>query len=319
MSELQVIVARKEAETYEICSFELRPLGAHPLPSFSAGAHIDVHVNTHMVRQYSLCNDPSETHRYLIGVLRDPKSRGGSAAMHEDILVGDILTISSPKNHFQLAGTVSHSVLLAGGIGITPLLCMAERLSMTRDSFELHYCTRSEERTAFKSRIAASSFASQVLFHFDDRPKSQQFSIEQVLATYRPGTHLYCCGPKGFMDAVLGFARTHAWPENAVHYEFFAAEVVERDSDEPFEITLASTGRTVRVEKGQTVVECLRSVGVDIETSCEQGVCGTCITRVLGGVPDHRDLFLDRQEQQANNVFIPCCSRSKTPSLVLDL
>lgn len=318
-SELKVRVARKSLEAVDICTFELVDVNGGPLPAFSAGSHVDVHLPNGLTRQYSLCNDPAESHRYLIGVLRDPGTRGGSRAMHERVHEGDVLAISAPKNHFPLAHEARRHLLLAGGIGVTPILCMAERLAIAGAEFEMHYCTRSRERTAFHDRIAASEFAPRVRFHFDDGAPAQKLDIAALLATPQPGVHLYVCGPKGFMDAVLGTARARGWPEAQLHYEFFTAEVVKSDSDESFEVKLASSGRIVVVPKDKTVVQALAESGVEVQTSCEQGVCGTCLTRVLEGVPDHKDMYLTPEEQAANDQFTPCCSRSKSARLVLDL
>jgi vanillate O-demethylase ferredoxin subunit len=316
---LQVRVARKTVEALDICSFELVSTDGRPLPAFSAGSHVDVQVPGGITRQYSLCNDPAESHRYLIGVLKDPATRGGSRAMHERLNEGDTLTISAPKNHFALAHDARRHLLLAGGIGITPILCMTERLAVMGADFELHYCTRTKERTAFAQRIAASSFAARVAHHFDDGPASQKLDIAALLATPQPGTHVYVCGPKGFMDAVLGTARAAGWPEPQLHYEFFGAAPTACASDGSFEVQLASSGRIVVVPRDRSVVQALAAAGVEVMTSCEQGVCGTCITRVLEGVPDHRDSYFTPDEQAANDQFTPCCSRAKSPRLVLDL
>lgn len=314
-----VTVARKTVEALDICSFELVSADKSTLPAFSAGSHVDVCLPTGITRQYSLCNDSTESHRYLIGVLKDPASRGGSKAMHELVNEGDALQISAPKNHFALAHEAKRSLLLAGGIGITPILCMSERLAIAGEDFELHYCARSRERMAFHDRIQGSAFSSKASFHFDDGDAAQRLQIDQLLAAQQSGTHLYVCGPKGFMDAVLSKAREAGWPQDRLHYEFFAAEVVKSESDDSFEVKVASSGRVVRVGKDVTVTQALASAGIEVPTSCEQGVCGTCLTRVLEGEPDHRDMYLSPDEQSANDQFLPCCSRSKSPRLVLDL
>ena len=316
---LQVRVARKAVEALDIVTLELVATNGQALPAFSAGSHVDVQLPNGITRQYSLCNDPQETHRYQIGVLRDPSSRGGSLAVHEQVKEGDVLTISVPRNHFGLAHEAKQHLLLAGGIGITPILCMAERLANTGADFAMHYATRAPERTAFRQRIAASAFASRVQFHYDNGDAAQKLDLQVLLRQPQAGTHLYVCGPKGFMDAVLNTARSSGWPEAQIHYEFFGAEVAKSDSDASFEIKLASSGRIVMVPKDQTVVQALAAAGVDVMISCEQGVCGTCLTRVIEGVPDHKDSYLTPEEQAANDQFTPCCSRSKTPQLVLDL
>lgn len=314
-----VRVARKTVEAEGICSFELVRADGQPLPAFAAGSHVDVEIPGGLTRQYSLCNDPAETHRYLIAVLRDAGSRGGSEAMHDRVNEGDVLSISAPKNHFALAHDAASHLLLAGGIGVTPLLCMAERLAQVGAAFEMHYCTRSKARTAFVQRIAASAFASRVAFHFDDGPAGQRLDLDAVLSRPVPGRHLYVCGPKGFMDAVLSTARAKGWPEEQLHYEFFGAEVAVRADDGSFEVKLASSGRVIPVAADRTIVQALADAGVSVATSCEQGVCGTCLTRVIEGEPDHRDMYLTPEEQAAGDQFLPCCSRSKSPRLVLDL
>lgn len=316
---LRVRVARKESEALDICTFELVDVHGHALPPFSAGSHIDVHLPNGLTRQYSLCNDPAESRRYLIGVLREPASRGGSLTLHDRVNVGDVLEISRPRNHFPLVEGARRSLLLAGGIGVTPILCMAEHLAAAGQHFQMHYCTRSRERAAFRDRIERGPFADRVQFHFDNGPPEQKLDLASLLGDPQPDTHLYVCGPKGFMDSVLACAQASGWPDVRVHYEYFAGQAAAHDSDAPFEVQLASSGRVVLVPKGTTVVAALAEAGVTLTTSCEQGVCGTCVTRVLEGVPDHRDLVLSAEEREANDQFLPCCSRSKSLRLVLDL
>lgn len=313
----RVRIARKTVEAVDICSFELVDPDGLALPAFTAGAHIDVQVAPGLVRQYSLCNDPGETHRYQIGVLRDAHSRGGSVAMHA-LEVGQTLSISDPRNHFALAEQAPHSLLLAGGIGITPLLCMAQRLSALRQTFALHYCARAPERAAFVEQVAGSAaWAAHV--HYDDGPAVQRLDVRAVLASQPPGTHLYVCGPTGFMDAMLAAARDASWPEEQLHREYFGAAPADTSHDSSFEVQIASTGAVIRVEADRSVVEALAAAGIELPTSCEQGVCGTCLTRVIAGTPDHRDLYLTPLEQQRGDQFTPCCSRAKSARLVLDL
>lgn len=316
---ISVRVACKQQEAVDIFTFELVAEDGSPLPAFSAGSHVDVHLPGGLTRQYSLCNDPTESHRYLIGVLRDPASRGGSLAMHDQVQEGQLLQISAPANHFPLAHDARRHLLLAGGIGVTPILCMAERLANTGADFEMHYCTRSPERTAFHQRIATSGFAPKVHFHFDDGAAEQKLDIAALLSAPASGVHLYVCGPKGFMDAVLNTAREKGWPEAQLHYEFFAGAVTKSDSDASFEVQIASSGKIVVVPSDKTVVQALAEAGVGVQMSCEQGVCGTCLTRVIEGIPDHKDMYLTPEEQAANDQFTPCCSRSKSPRLVIDL
>lgn len=204
--ESMVRIAAKTQEAVDICGFELVAADARSLPAFSAGSHIDVTVGG-LTRQYSLCNDPSEKHRYLIAVLKDAKGRGGSLSMHEQLHPGDTIQISVPRNHFHLASNARRHLLLAGGIGVTPILCMADRLAGLSADFSMHCCARSPERAAFRTRVEQSGFASRVHFHFDDGTQEQKLDIPALLRTPEPAVHVYVCGPKGFMDAVLCSAR----------------------------------------------------------------------------------------------------------------
>lgn len=316
-NELMVRVARRLEEAEGICSFELVPQDDDALPAFSAGAHIDVHVAPGLIRQYSLSNDPSERNRYRIAVLREPASRGGSAGMHERVQPGDVLRVSSPRNHFPLA-EAPRSLLLAGGIGVTPILAMARALHAQGRPFEMHYCGRSARRMAFIDEIESAGFASSVTLHADDVPE-QKFDTQRVLADLSEGTHLYVCGPTGFMDHVLETAMLQGWPKAQLHREYFAGVATASATDSSFDVRVASTGLSCQVPAGKTVIEVLAAHGVEVPTSCEAGVCGTCLTRVLEGTPDHRDSFLTDAERAANDQFTPCCSRARSPLLVLDL
>ncbi|MGK5077291.1 PDR/VanB family oxidoreductase [Janthinobacterium sp. HLX7-2] len=314
---LQVRVTAKVCEADDICSFELLPVEGE-LPPFEAGAHIDVHVRDGLVRQYSLCSRPHERHSYQIGVLREPASRGGSMAMHDEIEVGHVVTIGAPKNHFPLQAA-ARSLLFAGGIGVTPILAMAEALSAAGADFEMHYSARTPERAAFRARIAKSPFAGRVHFHYDSGDAAQKLDALRSLGAPEPGTHIYVCGPGGYIDHVLASASALGWPPAQVHREYFSAAPVDAGGDAPFDVRLASSGQVFKIPVGRTVVEVLAENGIDIPVSCEQGVCGTCLMRVLDGVPEHRDVYLTDEERAANDQFTPCCSRSKSALLLLDL
>lgn len=317
--DITVRVARKLPVATGIALFELVHADGHDLPPFTAGAHIDVHVPGGPTRQYSLCNDPREAHRYQIAVLHEPNSRGGSRGMHERVQEGQELRIGEPRNHFPLVEGACKSLLLAGGIGLTPLMSMASALAAAGASFELHCCARSRDRVAFADQLQGSAFGSRVHLHFDDGDEAQKLNLDELLAVPSIDVHLYTCGPKGFMDAVLAKAREQGWSEQQLHYEFFAAEPVKNASDGGFDVQIASTGKVVTVAPDQSIVAALSAEGVTIPVSCEQGVCGTCLTRVLEGEPDHRDMYLTQDEQSANDQILPCCSRAKSARLVLDL
>ncbi|MBE7368854.1 PDR/VanB family oxidoreductase [Ramlibacter pallidus] len=318
MAQIPVKVLRRKQEALDIASFELARPDGGALPAFSAGSHIDVQVPGGLTRQYSLCNDAAENHRYRIAVLRDANSRGGSAAMHEALKEGDTLLISEPRNHFPLVHA-QRTLLFAGGIGVTPLLAMAQRLATSGADFTLHYSTRSAERTAFRDEIGASAYADRVRFHFDDGEAAQKLDLAAELGAPQPGTHLYVCGPTGFIDFVVKTAQGLGWPQEQVHLEYFGAAPQDTTGDRAFQVKIASSGAVYDIPADQTVVHALQEHGIEILTSCEQGVCGTCITRVLQGECDHRDLYFTDEEKAANDQFTPCCSRAKSPLLVLDL
>lgn len=317
--DLQVRVARRTIEAEGICAFDLVPVEGHSLPAFTPGAHIDVKTPSGAVRQYSLCNDAADSTLYRIAVLREQQGRGGSRAMHEQVQEGDILTISEPRNHFPLTSAQVPSLLLAGGIGITPLLAMAHQLVKTDSNFSLHYCTRSEERTGFRDILDAPVFAGRTWIHRDDEPAPQRFDVRRALSEAAPSTHLYVCGPGGFIQMVLETAADLGWSDDRVHREFFSAAPVKSATEHDFEVVISSSGQVIPVLADVSVAAALNAAGVSVETSCEQGVCGTCITRILDGIPDHRDFFLTPDEQAAGDQFTPCCSRALSGRLVLDL
>lgn len=316
---LQLRVVRRTEEAEDIAGFELVRANGEDLPGFTAGAHIDVHLGDGLSRQYSLCSRPDERRRWKIAVLKEPASRGGSKAMHEQVREGDVLMVSEPKNHFPLAVNAERSLLFAGGIGITPILCMAEELSLSRREFQLHYCARSRSRMPFVDRIEAASFADRVAFHVDDGPAEQRLAAAHAIGAPAPGKHLYVCGPQGFMEHVLDTARSLGWAEHHLHREYFAAAPIDHSADGPFEIELKLSGRVIVVPVERTAAQALAEAGVDVPLSCEQGVCGTCVTKVLDGIPDHRDMYFTDDERERNDCFTPCCSRAQTARLVLDL
>ena len=318
---IEVRVARRAVEAEGICSFEFVSTSGVPLPPFDAGAHIDVRVpgGLGLIRQYSLCNQPGERHRYLIGVLNDPSTRGGSRAMHEHLHEGDTLWIGTPRNKFPLHNSARHSILLAGGIGVTPMLAMAESLAGLGSSFELHYSCRTPARMAFGARLKEGPFSDAVSLYFDDGPQDRRLDLKALLKSPNAGTHMYVCGPAGFIDSSLAAAAANGWPSEQVHFESFSARAAVEGKEQAFDVTLKRSGRTVHVPADKTVVQALAANGIDVPVSCEQGVCGTCITPVLQGVPDHRDVYFTPAEHAKNDRFTPCCSRSKTSCLVLDL
>ena len=218
-----------------------------------------------------------------------------------------------------LSSSIRIPDLKHGDVHVWDTLAMAEYLNSQGECFELHHCTRSRERTPFTERVAASAFARHTHHHFDDGEAAQKLDIAATLQRAPAGTHLYVCGPQGFMDAVLNAGRAAGWPEERLHREYFAAAPVDHANDGGFELEIASSGRVIPVRADQSALAALLAAGLDIPMSCEQGVCGTCLTRVKAGTPDHRDQYLTPEEQAANNQFLPCCSRASSARLVLDL
>jgi vanillate O-demethylase ferredoxin subunit len=306
---LEVIITRKNLEAVGIYSYELTRSNAVELPPFAAGAHIDVYLTNGLVRQYSLCNSPGERHRYLIAVQRDPGSRGGSIAMH-DLHEGQSLLIGEPRNSFPLDESVRTNLLFAGGIGVTPLLSMAERLHEIGAEFELHYCARNYERMAFRQRISKAGFNERAYLHFDDGVEAQRLDLEIILADKSLDTNIYVCGPHGFIDYIASKSAARGWPENRIHREYFtrSAEIAE---GQPFRIKIVSTGEIYDVPETKTVVDVLREAGIPIDVSCGQGICGTCLTPVLDGELIHRDMFMTDREHESGKKFTPCCSRGR--------
>lgn len=317
--ELKVRVLRRQAETQDIEVFELGAAGGEPLPAFEAGAHIDVRTPAGVLRQYSLCGPPGGGAAYRIAVLREASGRGGSRAMHDQATAGTLLTIGAPRNAFRLVEDATHSILLAGGIGITPIVAMAERLHALGRDFVLHYAARSAGQAAFRERLARGPFARRVRFHHSGGDPARRLDIAAALGAHHPGRHFYACGPAGFLDAVRSCAAAAGWPGDAVHFERFQGVDARCAGDEGFDVVIRSSGAVVRVEAGQSVADALRANGIPVATSCEQGVCGTCLTRVLEGRVEHRDLFLTPEEQEGNETFLPCVSRARSARLVLDL
>lgn len=313
--ELRIESCRTEAE--DIVAIVLASPDGSALPPFSAGSHVDVEVAPGIVRQYSLCSTPAAHDRYEIAVLKDPASRGGSVAIHERFRQGDVIRVSEPRNLFPLQPVRGGVLLVAGGIGITPLLCMAERLSAVGASFVLHYCTRNAARTAFRERIAASAFAANAHFHFDDGPREQHLDPASLFAGAVADVDVYICGPAGFIDWLSAAAREAGMAPQHIHREYFSAAAVEpvAGTDAAFALRIASTGETIEVAADETAAAALARHGIEIPVSCEQGICGTCITRVIEGDPDHRDMLMIEGDAE----FTPCCSRSRSPVLVVDL
>ena len=323
---LNVRVHDRRAVADGVIAIELRATDGYELSRFTAGSHIDVELTVRdghghfIVRQYSLCNDPAEHHRYVIAVGRDANTRGGSAYLHDQLKVGDIVHISTPRNHFQLYEPAPHSVLVAGGIGITPLLAMARRLSALGRTWTLYLCARTPERAAFLDEL--KSLPGTVIPVFDGVPGGAPIDLERVISDAPADAHLYCCGPTTLMEA---FEQAAARREpHTVHVEWFKPRPASAATDVAaasgsFELKLAHSGVTLAVPPEKSILDVLIEAGVAVQYSCCDGVCGTCETRVLEGIPDHRDSVLLGEDANATDRIMVCVSRCAGNSLTLDL
>lgn len=321
------LLVRLEAIRYAAQSthlFEFRRPDGRPLPPFEPGSHIDLHLGNRLVRQYSLAGSPADRLRYTIGVKREARGRGGSAWMFDEFRVGDLVDVSAPRNHFALHTGAEPAVLIAGGIGITPVLCMTRSLAQAGRDWRLHYSVRKRGEAAFVQELerladadlGTSSPPRRFSLHIDEEENGRLLDLKAIIAAAPINAHLYCCGPAPMLDA---FERAAAdRPPDHVHLERFtaAAEPLKAGG---FVVELSKSGRRVVVSPGQSIADALLAAGVKVSISCEQGVCGTCETRVISGRPDHRDSLLSEQEKAANDVMMICCSGSLSETLVLDL
>lgn len=312
--ELEVRQIRLEAEA--IASYELVGIDGAPLPRFAAGAHVDLHLPGGLVRSYSLVNDPAETDRYLIAVQRAEPGRGGSAWMHAVPRVGDRLRVSGPANDFALADTQAFSLLIAGGIGITPLLSMARTLHRLGRRWALHYAARSPRQAAFVGALAALRGPSASVSTCFGSDRGSRLDLRRLVDDAPPEAHLYCCGPSRMIDEFIDACASR--PAATVHVERFGASAAAA-TEGGFELWLERSGRRIEVGLGRSILETLLDHGVAVQYACMAGVCGTCRTPVVAGEPDHRDGFLTDEERRANRSIMICCSGSRSRTLVLDL
>lgn len=317
---LSLMVRRITREAANINSYELvEPTGAS-LPPVEAGAHIDIHLSQGMIRQYSLCNDPAETDRYVIAVLHEPDGHGGSVKVHRDIHVADQITVSLPRNNFKLKPGAGRYILLGGGIGVTPLKAMTHWLEARGAEYELHYCARTLESVAFREELTPLSKNGRVFYHISEGQPEKRLNIEAFLHNYQEGDQLYYCGPPGFMSACA--QATAHWPASSVHCEHFTAPVANNlteilASADHFKVEIASSKLQLIVPPDRSIVEVLHDAGIMVETSCISGLCGSCKVKYIAGEVDHRDYILDDDERSTH--LTTCVSRCNSSVLVLDL
>lgn len=315
---VNLLVASAEPVARDIQRFELVHPAGEELPPFTAGAHIRIKTPMGVTRQYSLSNDPDERHRYVIAVKRERDGRGGSVSLVDTVKTGQTVEVGLPENLFELDPKARSFVLVAGGIGITPMMAMARHLSAQGDRpFKLYYLSRDPEGTAFLEDLRSSEFSSSVVVHHDYGDLGNAFDLWPVLekAGAVSGRHIYCCGPKPLMDAIKDM--TGHWPSSTVHFESFGGDTKPHADDKPFEVELKSSGEKFVVPVGKSILDTLRAGGIHVPSSCESGTCGSCKTRLLQGDADHRDLVL-LDEEKADHIMV-CVSRAKSATLLLDL
>lgn len=316
---LKLKVAAVTDLTPAIKQFDLVSGDGTPLPPFQAGAYITFAAGDAGNRSYSLCGDVTESGRYVIAVQCEDAGEGGSLWMHQKVTEGTALQTSTPVCDFGLSEEADRHLLIAGGIGITPILAMTRELDRRDADFAVHYCARTLESTAFHAEME-KDFGANTTFHFDGGDLANGIDLDAVLGTPVNGTHIYVCGPSGLMDAVIEGAKAKGWPEDAIHSEYFSAPSDPDQVNEPFQVKLATSGRILDVPADKSILEVLCESGVGVESSCESGVCGTCRTGLVGGVADHRDMVLSDEEKSENTDIMVCVSRAKEGEvLVLDL
>jgi ferredoxin-NADP reductase len=316
---LKLIVRAFRDLTPAIRLFRLGAADGSALPAFTAGSHIKVKVRlpdgAADERHYSLINSAAQDGEYQIAVQHETKSRGGSAFMH-GLAEGDALDADGPHNDFALAVGARLHVLIAGGIGITPILSMARALRIAGQPFEFYYAARLPELMALRSEVEDVSDR-RANFCFDGGDPSRGLPLESIVGVPDPGRHIYVCGPKGMLDAVLTLADKRGWPKSHVHFESFGA--TEQIGDSTIEVQLKRDGRTLTVTSRQTILDALLAAGIDHPHDCKRGECSTCQVEVLDGVPDNRDYCLFGPEYDEGKLMCVCVSRAKTPRLVLDI
>lgn len=322
MQKLNAILHAVERLAEGILAFEFRPDDGAQWPMPTAGAHVDVHLPNGLVRSYSLTNLPGDRDRYLIAVNREANGDGGSRYMHDVLRVGQRLQLSAPRNNFPLKESAAPSVLIAGGIGITPVWSMAQRLAEIGAPWSVHYSAREKGSAAFVEELQAlaSRTGGRVQLNFDGGMKDRMLDLASIVATGAPDAEFYCCGPAAMLQAFQ--QACEGLPADRVHLEYFAAPSqpqAEGCADDAFRVVLAKSEKTVDVAAGTTILEALLAAGVEAPYSCMGGVCRACETGVVAGIPDHRDLVFSDTEKQAGDKIIICCSRAKSKELVLDL
>ena len=312
---LKLKVTRVSNETKLIKRIELMTKDGKTLPEFTAGAHIDIDTGEGPGKSYSLAGDPAETNKYVLGVLKEPGGDGGSVWLHDHVSEGGSLMVSSPTNTFPLVNDAASYILIAGGIGITPLLSMGYTLRQSGADFHLHYCTKSQQETAFAEEVK-QVFGDNVTFHHDGGDPKRGINLDSVLQERPEGAQLYLCGPAPLMEAARKAAEN--WPEESVHFEYFKTpDSPEGTENQAFDIFMTRRGEALHVPADKSILDVVRAAGINHPSSCEVGNCGSCSTRLVSGPADHRDNVLSDEQKAANDRIMICCSRAAADETLL--
>jgi len=314
---LNLKISSIELVAEDVLTIELEPIDDNLLPNYKPGSHIDIHISSNLIRKYSICTKDLSQEKYRLAILREQNSKGGSAKIFKDFKLNQIIKTSMPICNFNLESSDKKSYLFAGGIGITPILSMAYALDYKGANFELYYFCRSKGKAAFYKEIVDSKFSNNTYVYFDSDTKGIRFQKEKLLQGLAVDTHIYICGPTGFMDFIKTQAIDCGYSSSQIHTEYFKSNVEKNGAS--FKVYAKKSGLSIDVLENQTIAQALHSIGIKVELSCEHGVCGTCLTPVLEGIPEHRDLYQTEEEKEKNLFITPCCSRARTNSLVLNI
>ena len=312
---IRVELAKVDHMSPDVAKFEFRSLDGSDLPEWTAGAHLDIVVAPEFLRQYSMSGDPADRSKYQIGVLREDEGRGGSALLHRIFSEGRRVFISRPINHFPLEETASKSLLMGGGIGITPMIAFAHRLHAIGADFELHYSVKSRQSAGYLKDLSEVSWNDRVLIHVSD--EGCRADLDAVLSGYKDGYHVYTCGPDRFMDSVITAAEAAGYPEEARHLEYFSVPEIPDYENHPFTLRLIRSGRELSVPADKTAADVLNEAGIHVDVKCSDGLCGVCMCGLISGDVEHRDFVLSGKQRE--NTIILCQSRATDPDGVLEI
>jgi len=312
---IQVVVSKVEKMTDDVTKYELRAVGGNDLPQWEAGAHLDIVVAPEFLRQYSMSGDPADRSVYQIGVLREDEGKGGSLLMHRIFSEGRRIFISKPINHLPLEENAHKTLLLGGGIGITPMIAMAHRLHAIGAKFEFHYSCKNREVAGFLDDLKNVPWKANIKFHFSQ--EGTRLDLAKLLSNPKEGTHLYTCGPDRFMNAVLEEAEKANWPEEQVHREFFSVPEVPEYENHDFTLRLAKSEKDIHIPADQIPTDVLAQNSIHIDVKCSDGLCGVCKCRLISGEVEHRDFVLSSAQRQTS--IILCQSRAAKPNGVIEV